>query len=86
MTDLPALRDKYRTDKAEILRSAATSGASSRGVRTTLRALSALADDVLRDLWCHAGFEAPFALVAVGGFGRGKLFPHSDVDVLLLLP
>ncbi len=86
LADLSALRSQYRADKAALLTSLANSGAATRGVNTALRALSRLADAALEHLWQRAGFTPDFALVAVGGFGRTELFPHSDVDVLVLLP
>ena len=86
MTDLANLRTQYRAQKAQLLQSMGVQGASGRSVRKSLHQLSALADDVLIALWTHAGLQAPYALLAVGGFGRGELFPHSDIDVLVLLP
>ncbi len=51
-----------------------------------LRRLSALVDRQLRDVWKGHRIPRELALLAVGGYGRGELFPYSDVDLLVLLP
>ncbi|WP_020656590.1 [protein-PII] uridylyltransferase [Massilia niastensis] len=50
-----------------------------------LRNLRQCVDGVLADAWQAAGLPANTALVGVGGYGRGELFPYSDVDLLILL-
>ncbi|MFM1924755.1 MAG: Bifunctional uridylyltransferase/uridylyl-removing enzyme [Pseudomonadota bacterium] len=84
--DLALLRETYKQDKAAVLRTLANSGSAARGLKQTLKQLSILADGLLIQLWQNAHFAPELSLVAVGGFGRAELFPHSDVDVLVLLP
>ena len=50
-----------------------------------LRAHARLIDRTLQELWRSHNPSSAMALVATGGYGRGELFPASDVDVLILL-
>jgi [protein-PII] uridylyltransferase len=45
----------------------------------------ALVDEALRAIWIETGQSDELALIAVGGYGRGLLYPYSDVDVLILV-
>ena len=86
MTDIGPVREQYRAGKTALFASLASSGASTRSIHSLLKKLAKHTDKTLLLLWQVAGFPAEICLLAVGGFGRGELFPHSDVDVLLLLP
>ena len=85
MTDLAPVREQYRLGKSALFASLASSKGSTRGIRSLLKKLARHTDATLKLLWQRADFPATACLVAVGGFGRQELFPHSDVDVLLLL-
>ena len=55
-----------------------------------VRTRSAAVDQLVRQLWSstqasNENLRSGVAVLAVGGFGRGELFPDSDVDLLFLL-
>jgi [protein-PII] uridylyltransferase len=63
------------------------------GGREICRARAAILDELLRHLWAEALASLtpqaqkefpPLALVAIGGYGRAELNPHSDIDFMFL--
>jgi len=88
MTTMPSLsselRSFYSEESARIRQAFEADGDGSAAVakRTTLL------ENTVRGLWQEHIMPGDqprnFALVAIGGFGRGWLFPFSDIDLLFL--
>jgi [protein-PII] uridylyltransferase len=84
------LWDVYGRESAAIEQEFSTTGDG----RAAVARRTTLVDSIAQRLWNEiivrsesgSNLEGPkgFALVATGGFGRGWLFPHSDIDLLFL--
>jgi [protein-PII] uridylyltransferase len=87
------LRDLYARESAAIEREFSVAGDGSAAIARR----TALVDSIVLRLWneivvgpnsdsgkAHSDTPKNFTLVATGGFGRGWLFPYSDIDLLFL--
>ncbi len=56
-------------------------------VETLVRDRSCAIDEVILAAWSHfaGNLDERCALIAVGGYGRGELHPHSDIDLMVLV-
>ncbi len=54
-------------------------------VRSLVYELATFVDMILHYAWHQHTWGDDITLIAVGGYGRAELHPHSDIDILILL-
>ncbi|OGS80734.1 MAG: [protein-PII] uridylyltransferase [Gallionellales bacterium GWA2_55_18] len=79
--DVTALRESLRSDRSALEQSFLKHNNAAR----LLAAHTRLVDRYLRRVWRQLAMPGRIALAAVGGYGRCKLYPRSDIDLLILL-
>jgi len=89
MTAAPLLISELRSSLADASERIARDFAATGDGRAAIAQRTLLIEDILNRLWgefVSSAEQGPrgFALVASGGFGRGWLFPYSDIDLLFL--
>jgi [protein-PII] uridylyltransferase len=89
MTAASLVISELRSSLAEESARIASDFAATGDGRAALTQRTRLIEDILRRLWrdfvsANEAGPSDFALVATGGFGRGWLFPYSDIDLLFL--
>ncbi len=78
-------RESYQAETSKIRQKFETTGDG----RAAIGGRAALVDSIVAQLYrdlvsSDLGGPEAFCLVALGGYGRQALFPHSDVDILFL--
>jgi [protein-PII] uridylyltransferase len=81
-SNLQALRSNLKTQQAVL----ETSFFQHKNPAQLLKKHAQLIDTLLKQVWLQANIHGEVTLIAVGGYGRGELFPYSDIDLLILLP
>jgi len=79
----PALRSYYKEETDRVRRDFEADGQG----RACTEARARLVDKLLSQLWAQQPVlqaNEGYALVALGGYGRRELYPHSDIDLLFL--
>ncbi|MBS1145156.1 MAG: [protein-PII] uridylyltransferase [Proteobacteria bacterium] len=80
--DIAALRAEVKAGQRSLQENYEQSG----DAQALLVERCAQVDRILEKLWQSFDLPASLALAAVGGYGRGELYPASDIDLLILLP
>ncbi len=89
MSTSSSLIGELRVSLAELSAKIAKEFAETGNGRAAVAQRTNLIEEIIGKLWKDlvspdSGGPKDFALIATGGFGRGWLFPHSDIDVLFL--